>query len=81
MSGGSPTSAILSAQIPSRSIGRQVELFAQRHRDVLRHRQRAEQRAVLEQHAPAGVEPPPFRLAKPENVLAEDLDRARARRR
>ena len=52
-SAGRPTSAILRPRSSSHQRCRQSRVLAQRHLDVLGHGQRAEQRAVLEQHAPA----------------------------
>src|ERR1051325_9371761 len=49
-------------------------MLAQRHLDVLGHRQRAEQRAVLKQHAEMLLELALFSLAKVQNVAAEHLD-------
>src|SRR5690242_1335537 len=51
-------------------------VFFERHLDVLRHRQRAEQRAVLKQHAPAPFELPPLSIADPQDIASEDLDLA-----
>ena len=56
---------------------RQVEIFAHRHLHVLLHRERRKQRALLEQHAVARVQPQPFLLARLVEVDAEQLDRAR----
>ena len=58
---------------------RQIEIFAHRELHVLAHRQRGEQRALLEQDAPAPLDRLPLvrRLAAVE-VDAEHLDRALA---
>ena len=55
---------------------RQIEIFAHRHLHVFLHRERRKQRAMLEQHAEAHVEPHPFGLARLVEVDAEQLDRA-----
>ncbi len=44
---------------------RQIEIFAHRHLDVLHHRQRGEQRALLEQHAETHVERIALGLVQP----------------
>ena len=52
-----------------------VEL-AERHLDVLRHGQRAEQRAVLKQNPPALLDLAPLQFVHPQNIGAEHLDLA-----
>ena len=61
---GSPTSAILRPATSIEQRLRQREALAQRHLDVLRHGQRAEQRAVLEQHALARLQRPARGVAR-----------------
>src|SRR3990172_7509114 len=55
---------------------RQVRMLLERHLDVLRHRQRAEQRAALEQHAPVLLQAAPAGLTQAADVLPEHGDRA-----
>src|SRR5262249_41690982 len=46
---------------------------------VLPDRERTEERAALEEHAPAGLQAPPRRLAQAGRVLAEHCDAPRRR--
>jgi hypothetical protein len=55
-------------------------MHAHRHLDILAHRQRGEQRAVLEHHAPAPLQLGPFLGVRVEDIGAEDAHRARLRR-
>ena len=73
---GRPTMSSLSRGQFVHQLLRQIEIFAHRHLDVLRHGQPGKQCAVLEQHAPA-----PLTVAARSpglvEILTEDLDRAR----
>ena len=53
------------------------EIFAHRHLDVLLHGERGEQRALLEQHAPAPLDGRGAAGVELVEILAEDLDRSR----
>jgi hypothetical protein len=57
---------------------RQVEMLAQRHLNVLRDGQRAEQRAVLEEDSECRLEPMQRPGVERRRILAEYLDPARA---
>ncbi len=59
---------------------RQSHPLLEGNRDILGHGERAEQRAVLEHHAPAPDDPLERVGARPGDILAEHLDRARGRR-
>ena len=58
---------------------RQVEIFAHRELHVLAHRQRREQRAVLEQNAPMPLDQLLAQFLGLGEFLSEHLDRARTR--
>ena len=58
---------------------RQLEMLAHRHLDVLQHGERGEQRAVLEQDAPAALDVEPILRRQRLGVAAEQLDLARRR--
>src|SRR5512135_429861 len=51
-------------------------MLLERYLYVLRHGERAEERTVLKEHAPARLDPAPRLVAERSDVLAEDLDRA-----
>src|SRR5262249_719132 len=55
---------------------RHVVVFLDRHLDVLRDGQRAEQRAVLKQDAPTVFELSPLTFGHPQNVAPKHLDLA-----
>jgi hypothetical protein len=52
-------------------------VFAQRHLDVLRHGQRAEQRAILEQDPPALFQRNRIGFAQMRHIVAQHVDAAR----
>ena len=54
----------------------EIEVLLDRHLDVLRDRQRAEQGAVLKQHSPAFFELSPLRVAHRPNIAPEDFNLA-----
>ena len=54
-------------------------MLAQRHRHVLAHAHRIEQRRALEQHAEATADDVQLALAQPHDLFAVDLDRTRVR--
>jgi hypothetical protein len=54
----------------------QLQLLLQRHLDVLGNGERAEERAILEQHAPARGDMLPLPVVETADLFAEDLDRA-----
>ncbi|GBH25808.1 hypothetical protein BvRS1_28570 [Burkholderia vietnamiensis] len=60
-------------------VGRHAAEPAQRLRDVVEHRHRREQRALLEQHPRARAHQPRARFVDRRRILAEHLDRARRR--
>ena len=55
---------------------RQVEIFADRELHVLQHRERGEQRALLEQHAPAPLDRTPLVVVDGAEIGAEHFDAA-----
>ncbi len=57
-------------------LGRDVEILAHRNLDVLEHRERGEERALLEEHAPTLLDAEARGFVGPLVVDAEDLDRA-----
>ena len=71
--------ASFQAAISSISASVELGVLAQRQADVLRHRQRAEQAAMLEHHAPALAQRERFVVAELVQVDAEHPDRARVR--
>jgi hypothetical protein len=65
-------------QLVEQALG-QGKPLAQRHLDVLRHGQRAEQGPVLEQHALIGLQRAPRAIAQLREVVAQHLDPAALR--
>ena len=58
---------------------RHVVVFLQRHLDVLRDRQRTEQRAILKQHPPVLFDLPLIVITHRQSIVSENLDIARNR--